>query len=510
LPLPTAAIRFLECPLDLSTLLSTLNQAAQANALSSTGLSPNLPPGQRVDPQTPLPSVPLPTGLTADLPPGQRIDPRTPLTGVSLPTRLNPSPLAGLNPNLPAGPSPNLAAELRFNSLTPSTSATLSTGLSPNLRPGQRIDPRSPPAGAGSADVYHGSEVPTSPSLLAQSGVKAYVQLLNTLSATGHSEKSADLLTNTLLGASATLKSAYNQALAKLPTQLQTKDWRFSISNGSLVFAPGEDDLPAQDLADLRAAFAGSDVESAANQVANAITSMELKRNSGADLGSLAWGRFQVDETNFDQVVDLRAYLTATAPGGNYGADVANQTAPNTAIHLEIPLTLGGMYLGDLITSRPDFFKPSVPAKTDALDNIDSSADTEASAILHGRCSCGEVCFTLENTLDYAFYCHCSRCRVRTGSAFAAIGGASIDKLRVTTGNKHLLIEGECSDGYGARCSRCYTFLFAAVRSRQYVHVSLGVLAGTPARLPDHHIYVGSKAPWYQISDAFPQYDELP
>jgi len=72
------------------------------------------------------------------------------------------------------------------------------------------------------------------------------------------------------------------------------------------------------------------------------------------------------------------------------------------------------------------------------------------------------------------------------------------------------LIEGECSDGYGARCGRCYAFLFAAVRDRQYAHVSLGVLAGTPSRLPDHHIYVGSKAPWYQITDELPQYDELP
>jgi hypothetical protein len=475
--------------LDLSTLLSTLNQATQASALL-----PNLPAGQRVDPHTPLMSAPLPTGLSANLPPGQLIDPRTPLASVPLPT--------GLSPDLPAG--------LRINPQAPPTSVPLPTGLSPNLPPGQRIDPKSPPAVAGSADVYHGSEVPASASLLARSGVKAYVQLLNTLSAAGHSEKSVDLLTNTLLGASATLKSAYNQALAKLPTQLQTKDWRFSIANGSLVFAQGEDDLPAQDLAALRAAFAGSDVESAANQVATAITTMELKRNAGADSGSLAWGRFQVDETNFEQVVDLRAYLTATAPGGKYGADVANQIAPNTTIHSEIPLTLGGMYLGDLITSRPDFFKPSVPAKADPLHDIDSSAGAATSAILHGRCSCGEVCFTVENSLDYAFYCHCSRCRLRTGSAFAAIGGASIDKLRVTTGNRHLLIEGECSDGYGARCGRCYAFLFAAVRSRQYVHVSLGVLAGTPNRLPDHHIYVGSKAPWYQISDAFPQYDELP
>ena len=169
------------------------------------------------------------------------------------------------------------------------------------------------------------------------------------------------------------------------------------------------------------------------------------------------------------------------------------------------------MYLGDLVTTRQDFFRPDIPARTDALDRAaEALANAEAGTILHGRCSCGEVSFTLENTFDYAYYCHCSRCRMRTGSAFAAIGGASIDKLQMTLGNKNLLIEGECSDGYGARCSRCYAFLFAAVRGRQYVHVSLGVLAGTPSRLPDHHIYVASKAPWYQITDGLPQYDELP
>jgi hypothetical protein len=255
-------------------------------------------------------------------------------------------------------------------------------------------------------------------------------------------------------------------------------------------------------------------VESAANEVAAAITAMGAKRSSGADFGSLAWGRFEVDDTNFGQVVNLRAYLTDTAPGGKYNPVDASRAAPNTnsnpASHPDIPLTLGGMYLGDLVTTRPDFFKPQFSARADALLGSDTSLNAQASEILHGRCACGEVSFTVPNALDYAFYCHCSRCRVRTGSAFAAIGGVGIHELQVTAGNQYLLIEGECSDGYGARCSRCHAFLFAAVRNRQFVHVSLGVLAGTPSRLPDHHIYVGSKAPWYQITDALPQYDKLP
>lgn len=130
--------------------------------------------------------------------------------------------------------------------------------------------------------------------------------------------------------------------------------------------------------------------------------------------------------------------------------------------------------------------------------------------MLNGQCLCGEVRFTVEDSFSYAFYCHCSRCRLRTGSAFASIGGINIDKVQVTAGREHLLIEGECSDGYGACCGRCHAFLFAAVRGKQYMHVSLGVLIDTPSRAPDHHIYVASKAPWFQITDSLPQYDVLP
>ena len=140
----------------------------------------------------------------------------------------------------------------------------------------------------------------------------------------------------------------------------------------------------------------------------------------------------------------------------------------------------------------------------------DAAPTTQDIGTLQGQCACGQVRFTVENTFEYAYFCHCSRCRMRTGSAFAAIAGIAIDKVQVTAGTDDLLIEGECSDGYGARCSRCHAFLFAAVRERQYMHVSLGVIDGIPNRVPDHHIFVGSKAPWFEITDTLPQHDELP
>jgi hypothetical protein len=86
--------------------------------------------------------------------------------------------------------------------------------------------------------------------------------------------------------------------------------------------------------------------------------------------------------------------------------------------------------------------------------------------MLNGRCLCGVVRFTVEDAFSYAFYCHCSRCRLRTGSAFAAIGGIAVDKLQVTAGREHVLFEGERPEGYGARCAQCHTFMFAADAGR--------------------------------------------
>ena len=130
--------------------------------------------------------------------------------------------------------------------------------------------------------------------------------------------------------------------------------------------------------------------------------------------------------------------------------------------------------------------------------------------MLHGRCICGAVGFTVEDAFSYAFYCHCSRCRLRTGSAFASIGGIDADKVQLTEGREHVLLEGERSEGYGVRCAKCHAFMFAAVRGRQYVHVSLGMLVDAPSRAPDRHIFVGSKAPWFRIADDLPRFPELP
>ena len=40
--------------------------------------------------------------------------------------------------------------------------------------------------------------------------------------------------------------------------------------------------------------------------------------------------------------------------------------------------------------------------------------------------------------------------------------------------------------------------------------VVVGTLDDYPGMTPQEHIFVGSKAPWYEISDALPQHREWP
>ena len=55
-------------------------------------------------------------------------------------------------------------------------------------------------------------------------------------------------------------------------------------------------------------------------------------------------------------------------------------------------------------------------------------------------------------------------------------------------------------------CVACGWFPVSIVRDGQYAHVAMGTLADTPTIRPTAHIFVAAKAPWYEITDALPQY----
>jgi hypothetical protein len=128
--------------------------------------------------------------------------------------------------------------------------------------------------------------------------------------------------------------------------------------------------------------------------------------------------------------------------------------------------------------------------------------------VLRGECGCGAVRYRVKDAFVYAMNCHCSRCRAATGSAFKPFGGIERKQLEVTEGEDALLVFGE-EDLNDTRCATCGSLLYSVVRDGDYVHVALGSLVDEPTIRPTKHIYVGSKASWFEIVDELPQFEEL-
>jgi hypothetical protein len=125
--------------------------------------------------------------------------------------------------------------------------------------------------------------------------------------------------------------------------------------------------------------------------------------------------------------------------------------------------------------------------------------------ILTGECYCRAVRFEVWDAFSYAMNCHCSNCRRTTGAAFKPFAGIPQDRLRIVHGENQRMIVGDDTT-HDAHCACCGSLLYSRVREGQWVHVAMGTLLDTPSIRPSAHIFVGSKAPWHEITDNLPQY----
>jgi hypothetical protein len=130
---------------------------------------------------------------------------------------------------------------------------------------------------------------------------------------------------------------------------------------------------------------------------------------------------------------------------------------------------------------------------------------TTSSRLLAGKCYCGTVQYEVADAFVYAMNCHCGDCRRTTGSAFKPFAGIERASFRITAGEGNQLIYGS-EETHDAHCACCGSLLYSVVREGKWVHVTLGTLVDAPAIRPTAHIFVGSKAPWYDITDDLPQY----
>ena len=128
---------------------------------------------------------------------------------------------------------------------------------------------------------------------------------------------------------------------------------------------------------------------------------------------------------------------------------------------------------------------------------------------IRSSCLCGTVTYEITGSFAGAGHCHCPLCRKSHGAAFATWAFINPDQFRWTTGVE--FVEGYQSSPGRERCfcKKCGSSLVAC-HSGKISEVVLATVHGDPGVRPREHIFVGSKAPWYEITDALPQYEEWP
>jgi hypothetical protein len=121
---------------------------------------------------------------------------------------------------------------------------------------------------------------------------------------------------------------------------------------------------------------------------------------------------------------------------------------------------------------------------------------------LTGSCGCGAVRFEVSAPLERAFYCHCTRCQKRTGTAVQASARAAPGSVRVTQGEEKLR-DWRPSDGFGKTfCAECGSHLFARdPESGEISVVRMAAIDGDPGVRPDAHQFVAYAASWEPIAD---------
>ena len=130
----------------------------------------------------------------------------------------------------------------------------------------------------------------------------------------------------------------------------------------------------------------------------------------------------------------------------------------------------------------------------------------------NGSCLCGEVTYDISGNLGIFQYCHCSRCRKFTGSAFASNLFVSPEQFKWVKGESFIgtYAPKETKHFATAFCKNCGSSLPWRSKSGKAVIIPAGTLNEHPGIEPSQNIFCASKAEWYKAPSELPEYDELP
>jgi hypothetical protein len=116
--------------------------------------------------------------------------------------------------------------------------------------------------------------------------------------------------------------------------------------------------------------------------------------------------------------------------------------------------------------------------------------------MINGHCECGRIRYEVQ-------------CRRLHGAAYATFAAVPRDKFRYITGENEIKVYASSASNDRLFCGECGSNILAAAKEEpETLYLSMSSVEGNPPLPGGYHAYVGSKAPWHEITDDLPQYEE--
>ncbi len=131
---------------------------------------------------------------------------------------------------------------------------------------------------------------------------------------------------------------------------------------------------------------------------------------------------------------------------------------------------------------------------------------------MQGSCLCQGVTYCIELPLKVFQYCHCSRCRKFSGSAYAANLVIPTAQFRWLSGEELVGRYEHPTAKYYATCfcQHCGSSLPWEVKGGGNVVVPAGTLDEEFALKPQRNIFWDSRATWYEETNGMDKFSEFP
>ena len=121
----------------------------------------------------------------------------------------------------------------------------------------------------------------------------------------------------------------------------------------------------------------------------------------------------------------------------------------------------------------------------------------------HGGCLCAGVRYEVSGDLRPPIACHCSQC-AKTSGNYAAMASCRTEDLGLTS-SETLSWFASSDTVVRGFCTRCGGNLFWRADPGDETYITVGTLDRPTGLRLSGHIYAGSKADFYEITDGLPQ-----